>query len=373
MKTYIISIAMLFSLACCHNHNNTEKYDESDSSHEDEIVFTKEQAEAVGLKIESVVPGIFNQVIKTSGQIQTAQGDEISIVATTNGIVSFTNPSISEGSSVKAGSAIVSISAKNLPEGDPAIKNKTAYEKALKEYLRAQNLVQDKIISDKEFEQIRLRYETAKTTYEAQAGKVSGAGLQVITPINGFIKNKFVNQGDYVSVGQPIATVSQNKRLQLKADVSEKYFKYLKSINSANFKPAYSETVYKLSDLNGRLLSFGKASGQESFYIPILFEFDNMGDIVPGSFAEVYLLAHPQENAISLPKSAITEEQGLYFVYLQLDEEGYQKQEVNLGEDNGERVQILSGLKEGDKVVVKGAYHIKLAASSGVIPEGHSH
>ncbi|WP_446786472.1 efflux RND transporter periplasmic adaptor subunit, partial [Macellibacteroides fermentans] len=136
---------------------------------------------------------------------------------------------------------------------------------------------------------------------------------------------------------------------------------------------SYDNEVYKLSDLNGRLLSFGKASGGQSFYIPVTFEFYNIGDIIPGSFVSVYLLSNPLENVISVPVSALTEEQGLNFVYLQLDEEGYKKQEVTLGQSNGDRVQVLSGLKAGDKVVTKGVYQVKLAAVSSIMPEGHSH
>ncbi len=55
------------------------------------------------------------------------------------------------------------------------------------------------------------------------------------------------------------------------------------------------------------------------------------------------------------PHTALTEEQGSFFVYLQVDEEGYKKQLVTLGADNGEKVQILSGVKAGDKVVTQGA------------------
>ena len=60
------------------------------------------------------------------------------------------------------------------------------------------------------------------------------------------------------------------------------------------------------------------------------------------------------------------------FVYLQLDEEGYKKQEVTLGASNGKEVQILTGLKAGDRVVTKGAYQVKLASASNAIP-AHSH
>lgn len=353
-----------------HDHGSKAK---GEGEHSEEIPFSKAQAQAVGLQVQTVTAGTFNQVIKTSGQIQTPQGDEATIVATSSGIVSFVNSSIAEGAAVRQGEAIVTISAKNLQDGDPSVKAKIAYESALKEYQRAEGLVQDKIISAKDFEQIRLRYETAKTTYEAQSSNVTASGVRVTSPISGYIKNRMVNQGEYVSVGQPIATVSQNKRLQLRAEVSENYYKSLKSISSANFKMAYDNTIYKLSDLNGRLLSFGKASGQQSFYIPITFEFDNIGDIIPGSFTEVYLLSVPQQNVIAVPASAITEEQGLYFVYLQLDEEGYKKQEVTLGQNDGARTQIMSGLKVGDKVVTKGVYQVKLAAISSVMPEGHNH
>ena len=153
----------------------------------------------------------------------------------------------------------------------------------------------------------------------------------------------------------------------------ENCFNELKNISGANFKTAYGNTVYKLSDLNGRLLSFGRTSGAQSFYVPVTFEFDNTGDIISGSYADVYLLSSPSEGVISVPVSAITEEQGLFFVYIQIDDDCYEKQEVALGQNNGERAMILSGLSEGDRVVTKGVYHVKLAAISSVIPEGHSH
>lgn len=356
-----------------HSDGDGHSHSRETDKHTDEIHFTRQQAEAVGLEVEHVTPGTFSHVIKTSGQIQPAQGDEVVIAATSNGIVSFTNPSITDGNPIGAGQSIVTISAKELLEGDPSTRAKIEFETAQKEFQRAELLVKDQIISTKEFEQARLRYETAKTAYNAQASNMTANGVRVTSPINGYIKNRMVAQGEYVSVGQPIAIVSQNKRLQLKAEVSENYFSSLRNISSANFKMAYDKAVYKLSDMNGRLLSFGKAADGQSFFIPVTFEFDNVGDIIPGSFAEVYLLSTPQENIISIPVSALTEEQGLYFVYLQLDEEGYKKQEVTIGQNNGERIQILSGLASGNKVVTQGVYQVKLAAISSVMPEGHTH
>ncbi len=325
------------------------------------------------MELETVKAGIFRQVIKTSGQILSSQDDEVIVVSTATGIVSFPGSIIVPGSVVKSGDAILSVSSQKLPDGDPAAKAKIVYETALQEYQRARNLVEDRIISQKDFEQVRLRYELAKTAYESQASSYSADGINVRSPFGGFIKDLFVSQGDFVSVGEPIAIVAQNKKLQLRAEVPESMFKMITSVNDANFKLAYDDTLYKLSDLNGRLLSFGRASGRQSHFIPITFIFDNLVDLLPDSFAEVYLISTDTENVVSLPVSAITEEQELHFVYVKQHEEEYKKQEVSLGFSDGDRIQIISGLQEGDEVVTKGVYQVRLAATASIIPEGHVH
>nr|MBP7473314.1 efflux transporter periplasmic adaptor subunit [Prevotella sp.] len=176
-------------------------------------------------------------------------------------------------------------------------------------------------------------------------------------------------------VGDPIVTVTQNRRLQLRAEIPERSYKDIKSIRGANFKTSCDDTLYKLSDLNGRLLSYGKSFDSNTFYLPVIFEFNNVGNLVAGSFAEVYLLAQPKKNVISVPVSALTEEQGVFYVYLQVksEKEAFIKREVTIGLNNGDRVEITSGLSAGDVVVVKGAYQVKLAASTSAVPEGHSH
>ena len=372
----LILIAIAVILTGCHQHKGDEHDSDSNINHEhseDLIYFTQQQAGIARVTVEILSPDTFRQVIKTSGQVISGRGDEANISSTANGIVSYSKSSIATGSAVKAGESIVTISSHSLPDGDPIAKAKIAYETALKEFERASNLVKDQIISAKEYEQIRLIYKTAKLNYEAQASNYSVNGVRVTSSLSGFIKNIYVGQGDFVTVGQPIATISQNKRLQLRAEVSETYFSSISTVNDANFKMAYDNKLYKLSELNGKLISHGKASEGESFFIPITFEFDNIGNIIPGSFAEIFLLSTPQLDIISVPVSAITEEQGLYFVYIKVDDEHYRKQEVTIGETDGARIEILSGLNKGDSVVTNGVYQIKLAATPSVVPEGHTH
>lgn len=388
MKTYIATIfitAGLLLSGCGNNGHNHDHHEEDGDGHDhehgqvdeevhvDEINFSRARAEAVGLTTDTIKPEAFSGVIRVSGQILASSGDEMTVVAPSSGIVSYLSRSVADGMPLKSGEGVLTVSARNIADGDPVLKAKINYETTQKEYERAKRLAGDKIISDKEFEQLSSRYELARTNYEALASNAGRNGIKINSPFAGYLKNRMVSEGEYVTVGQPLFTVSQNKRLQLRAEAPESYYNDLKNVVSANFTTSYGKGIYKLSDLNGRMISFGKSPGQQSFYVPVTFEFENTGDLLPDSYADVYLLTAAQKNVFAVPVTAVTEEQGLYFVYLQLDEEGYKKQEIKLGRSNGDKTEITAGLHAGDIVVTQGVYQVKLAAASSLIPEGHSH
>jgi RND family efflux transporter MFP subunit len=392
---------MLFT-ACHRNHNsgNEHDHDHDHETHEQhahngdahdvhkpepaataesghapgEIIVLPEQAEAAGLRVEAVLPKPFDMVIKTSGQIQAAQGDELTVVAPSNGIVSFAR-TLNEGVAVQQGETLVTISSQNMLEGDPVLKAKLTYEQAEREYRRATSLVKDTLISIREYEQARTAYETAGVAWEALAKNRTATGVAVTAGIGGYIKSRVVTEGAYVTTGQPLLILSKNRRLQLRCDVPEKYYSLLETITSANFRTPYNDTLYQLSDLNGSLIAYGRSAEAASFYIPVTFAFDPVDGIAPGAFVEVYLASVPMGNVLTVPRQAMIEEQGLYFVYVQTAHgDAYLKREVKPGNDNGRDVHILTGLKTGEKVVVSGAMYVKLASNASSIPEhGHSH
>ncbi len=356
------------------HHQDEKATEESQSATQgDEIIITPQQAANAGIVVTEIQPSQFQQIINTSGQIMTAQGDEAVTVATVSGVVKF-NSTITSGKSVKQGSSLLTISSNNIVDGDPVQRARIAYTIAKKEYERAQSLVSSLIISQKEFEQTQQNYEIAKINYEALSGDGNGNGVNIKSPIAGYVKNVWVNEGDYVTIGEPLVSITQNQKLFLRADVSEKYYPLLNTIRTANFQTPYDNKVYELQKMGGKLLSAGKSAESNSFFVPIIFEFNNQGNIIPGSFVDVYLFSTPIPNVIVIPQTSLTEEQGSFFVYLQLDKEGYKKQEVTLGGNNGVDVHILSGLNFGDKVVTKGAYQVRLASASTAIPShGHEH
>lgn len=355
-----------------HNHEGEAAHAaEADHAHADHITLCPEKAREAGVVVETIQPQAFRQVIPTSGQVLAAQGDETVVVANVAGVVSFRRP-VTEGMAVARGAALLDLSAEHLPQGDPVERARIAYETAKQEYERAARLVESQIVSQKAFNALKETYENARLAYEAIAKNRTRGGVSVTAPQGGYIKTCLVQEGDYVNVGQPLVSITQNRRLFLRADVSERHYPSLRRIHSAHFKTPYDNQVYALDELNGRLLSYGKASGTASFYVPVTFEFDNRGEVIPGSFVEVFLLGDEQPDALVLPVSALTEEQGLHFIYLQVGPDAYKKQEVTLGANNGSEVQILKGLHAGDQVVTRGAYQVKLASATNAIP-AHSH
>ncbi len=391
-RLFFIGVASAVILTGCHHkheegHDHSHDHshdtvkteearegDEHEESHEhssDVIVLEPEKAEAAGVKADTITPGAFHGVITTGGKILSASGDETTIVATSAGVVSLSRP-VTEGMAVGQGSTIFSITSSGLQDGDVSQRARITYETAKSEYERAQKLIADKIITEKEYLAAKADFENAELAYKAVGGGNGSKGVAVKSPAGGYVKECLVKAGDYVEVGQPMMVVTQNRHLYLRAEVPERDYAAINQVSSAKFKTSYSDKVYDIKDLNGRLLSYGKTSGSSSSFIPVTFEFDNASGLIPGAFAEGYLLTNDRSNVISVPVSALTEEQGVHFVYIREDEECYRKQEVRLGASDGQQTEITEGLKGGEVLVTEGAIHVKLASAGKSIP-GHTH
>jgi len=359
----------------CGQHGSHHEHEHEEGAHHHEeghIEISPERQEQLGIRVETVSAGDFNEVIRTSGRISAATGGEMTVVARSEGIVNL--GSLAEGMPVAKGGRIAAISTREIGSGDRLAKAKIVLETAQKEYERDLRLREDNIVSEGHLDQSRLAYEQARLEYEAlAAGGAQQGSIAVTSPIAGYVKSLNVRNGDYVETGAPIATVTSSRRLRLTADVSEKYYGQLASVGDADFVTSYSGKAYSVRDLGGKLISYGRASDGD-FLIPVVFEFDNRGDFVPGSYVDVYLKTSNVNRCISVPLDAVVEDQGVHYVFVREedDDDCFEKREVVLGQSDGTRVPILQGLQEGEIIVTSGAVHVKLAGVSAV-PAGHTH
>lgn len=343
-----------------------------------EVTYLKEQAWKVPFANAPVVRTAYSSILKTSGIVTPAPGDAAVVAAKSDGIVRFTHNRLTLGTPVSKGTPMFIISGDGLAQGniDASYQQALAtYTQAKANYERVQALVKDQIVSQRAYLEAKVAYEKAQTTFTRISKNYSTGSGQINTAnSSGYLTNIFVMDGQYVTAGTPLATISKNQRLLLQAHVSQKYFSLLPAITSANFKIAGSKDVYNTEDLKGSVVSYGRNAGTGAAFVPVLFEIDNTINLIPGSAVEFYLKTAPMPNALVIPLSALLEEQGNYFVYVQTGGERFEKRAITPGENDGEKVQVLSGLTEGERVVTQGAYHIKLSTALGTIPaHGHEH
>ncbi len=372
-RILIPSAIVAFGLfnSCSHHHSDNHKEEPQEHAHDhhDDIVMSPEDAARFGVKAEAASKAPFSEVVKVSGEILPAATDRSVVAAPTSGIVKLAS-GIETGKNVRAGEGIASISAANVSGGDANRTAKATLDAAKRELDRVTPLLKDGLITKKEYNDALQAYEEAKNSYSPTA-----ASGRAVSPIAGVVSEILVNDGAYVEAGQPIATVARSQRLTLKALLPARNVDFLPRISTANFIPSHSnDHSVCLAERGGKLLS-SSTSGADNTpgYLPVYFTFDNHGDVVPGTPAEVFLIGSQRSDAVTVPVDALSEQQGEKFVYIKVDDHAYSKRPVKAGRNDGQRIEIIDGVAEGDSVVAIGTTFVRLAETSTVVPEGHSH
>lgn len=316
----------------------------------------------------------FTEIVSVSGEIVAAQGDEAGITAVHGGLVVFSGTQLFPGKQLRSGDVLMTISGKELIHDNIELGYAQAYakfENAKSDFERALELNKDKIVSDNDFLDIKAEYEKAKKDYELIKKHYSEGGQKVVAPMNAYVKDVLVKQGEYVAAGQTLVSLTKNKRLVLRADVPLRHYQKLHSIRSANFTTPYDGRTYSTGDLNGKLISYGKSAEANSLFAPIYFEINNVGNLMAGAYVEIFLKTDPQPNSIAVPKSALLEEAGRHYVFIK-HEGQFEKQFVEIDCFDGMNYHVASGLKAGDVVATKNPYQIKLSMMTSSLP-AHSH
>ncbi|MGZ2369394.1 efflux RND transporter periplasmic adaptor subunit [Ancylomarina sp. YFZ004] len=343
---------------------------------ENQTSFLKEQAWKIDFGTEDVKHGIFHKIIKTTGELIASSNSEIRISAQSSGIIHMPSSDIVNGKTVKKNEAIFYISGNGLSGNSLTsrfIFSRSEFEKTQANYKRAEALRADQIISEKEFNEAKSDFEKADINFQLISKDYSTKGIKVASPATGYVCNVFVKEGEYVEKGQVIGIVDRNSSLILKADLYQKHLTQLSKIQSANFKLPYRDEIYNTDELGGKLIAYGRDIHQDDYTTPIFFEVNKIPELYMGSYVEVYLKSESTRKVLSISKSAVLEDQSIFFVFVQTEGESYEKRFVSIGSDNGKEVEITSGLKAGERVVSKGVYFVKLASMSGALPSGHNH
>ncbi|WNG17430.1 efflux RND transporter periplasmic adaptor subunit [Cystobacter fuscus] len=206
--------------------------------------------------------------------------------------------------------------------------------------------------------------------------RMAGSGEGTVSlraPLAGTITEVHVAPGAFVEAGAPLFRVTDLTQLWLEARVPEVDVGRLGTPRGASFLVEGSDEAIELPA--DALVARGHVIDPLTRTLPLVFAVDNAGARwAVGAFARVFLVNGEERRALAVPESSVVDDSGVSVVFVQVEGEAFERRVVRLGVRDRGQVEVLSGVRAGEHVVTRGAWSVKLAASSGSIPaHGHSH
>lgn len=272
-------------------------------------------------------------------------------------------------------------------------RTRLALEQADLSFQRIEKLARAEARSGRELQEADFALKTARANFDAALAvqatyRAPGAGplqtndhapstaLDLKAPIEGVIAEQIgVALGEFIASDRPLFTVLDATRVMIEAPVPEAALARLPTALRARYeRPGETGRFHALTgEGGGRLIALGLQVDPITRTVPILYEFPNPElRLRVGQSLTLEVETSRSESALSLPAEAIVEDGGRPVAYVQRAGETFERRDLVLGIRDGNWIQVLSGLREGERVVTQAAYAVRLASVSATIP-AHSH
>ncbi|GAW29481.1 efflux RND transporter periplasmic adaptor subunit [Carboxydocella sp. ULO1] len=335
---------------------------------------TATASEAVPVEVVTATEGPISQTITIAGKVVPKQ--EIALVPKVGGKVSRVTVDI--GQRVKAGQVVVELDASDLKAQISATEaavrlqqslQKQAevnYQDALNNYNRIKYLYDQGGASQQQLDTARANLDRAQAAYSPAGGGSSAAQIQqaqaqlqaqrvqlanftLTSPINGVVTARNIDPGEMASPGVPVLTIVDDSSMLVEVGLMENQINYARPGQTVEVKITATGRTYQ-----GVIQSISPVADPRSKSYLTRIEIKNADESVKGGMvAEVTLAAQEKDKALLIPKAAIVEKLGARYVYVVT---GNKVDEVKIetGLSDAEKVEVLSGIKAGQKVVIAG-------------------
>ena len=321
---------------------------------------------------QPVVTGDYQPATTMFGTIIPASGGLGVVVAPQNGRITRLNAGV--GQVVRAGQALAVLEQNiSMPEGVGvagsnaalAVQIETAKVReaaAEREYARLKKIediaaAKDVLAAEAAWRQARSERQTLEQKAIGANAAANRRTVVLTAPISGVVGDFTLTPGAEVIAGQTLITITNLNKVYVEAQV---YDRDVPVVHDGNkFIVTCSNDDHKSAEV--RLISPAQTMNPGNQSQRVLFEMDNpKGEFKIGEFVTVKALNRQSSRQITVPNAAITEINGKPAIFLKESPEQFSLSYVQTGEDDGTRTLILKGLEEGGKVVVNGAYEVKM-------------
>ena len=253
------------------------------------------------------------------------------------------------------------------PTAVPDVRNaKASLDLAEAEFARIKSLLDQKVVSQAEYDQrftqvqaARQQYQSAQNTAQQsfrslQAARArddlarkSAADTVVRAPFNGIVAERLVSTGDYVSRGMKVATVVRIDPVRVELTVPEQYLSLVKAGQLVRLTvDAYPGETFTA---NVRFVSPSLKPDQRALTVEAVAK-NADGRLKPGLFATALLQQPAPAPALLVPATSVETVAGTSRVYVIAAGNKVEERIVTLGEKVGDRIEIATGVKAGERV-----------------------
>lgn len=214
-------------------------------------------------------------------------------------------------------------------------------------YERAKQLYEEDLISEEEFVQAKSSWESAAAQLETDKIQLGYTGITA--PFDGLIVTRYVDLAEQVSVNTPLFRISDFDPLLCPIQVPERELSKLHVGQPAHLllEP------WPDHEFEAKVLRISPVVDAATGTIKVTLEVRAEGKLRPGMFARVYLETATRNDALVIPKAALSLESIGDTVYV-ADAGVASRREVSLGFREGDFVEVTDGLSEGESIVVVG-------------------
>ena len=232
---------------------------------------------------------------------------------------------------------------------------------------RAEEMFRGGLISQEQLDEAAVRFKSARAAHDEALQEVDQLTAQlqaseaarglaakklddaiIRAPFPGAVKERHVSPGEYLTVQSPVEVIVRTDKLRARLAVPEKYAGSLKQGTTVDIHvEAFPNEIFK-----GQLVRINPAVSQESrtFEIEALLA-NPAGRLKPGFFVRATIPSELQENAFTVPEQTVNYRYGVYKVFV-VNGAQVEEREVKTGPRQEGRVEVVEGLKAGDRVAL---------------------
>ncbi len=248
---------------------------------------------------------------------------------------------------------------------DEAVRNEQAAKEALNSAQYSYDLLVNETLAENK-KRAQNSLDSAVAQKKAQAAQMQSykkdlTDSNVKSPITGTVLNCNAVAGSVLTGDMPFVIVDLST-VKIEINVSEEI------VNSLSVGDTAEITVesYSNEPIEGKISTISPGSNSDGTF-PVSIEINNPdGKLKSGMFAEVNFVKDKSSNNIVLDKNAVLIDSLSEYVYVVKDSKA-QRVDVTTGLDNGTYVEILTGINEGDEVVINGSSYLNNGDSVRVV------